>query len=56
MLSMSNAEMLILEHEVLQNVLVNECSDIGFQKNTMDQHQQMTWKWVFWDADNQPVC
>ncbi len=22
--------------------LVNGCSDVGFQKNTMDQHQQMT--------------
>ncbi len=30
------------KHEVLQNVLVNGCSDVGFQKNTMDQHQQMT--------------
>ncbi len=30
------------KHEVLQNVLVNWCSDVGFQKNTMDQHQQMT--------------
>ncbi len=30
------------KHEVLQNVLVNGCSDVRFQKNTMDQHQQMT--------------
>ncbi len=30
------------KHEVLQNVLVNGCSDVGFQKNTMHQHQQMT--------------
>ncbi len=30
------------KHEVLQNFLVNGCSDVGFQKNTMDQHQQMT--------------
>ncbi len=30
------------KHEVLQNVLVNGRSDVGFQKNTMDQHQQMT--------------
>jgi len=30
------------KHEVLQNVLVNGCSDVGFQKNTMDQHQQKT--------------
>ncbi len=30
------------KHEALQNVLVNRCSDVGFQKNTMDQHQQMT--------------
>ncbi len=29
------------KHEVLQNVLVNGCSDVFF-KNTMDQHQQMT--------------
>ncbi len=28
--------------EVLQNVLVNGCSDVGFSKNTMDHHQQMT--------------
>ncbi len=30
------------KHEVLQKILVNGCSDVGFQKNTMDQHQQMT--------------
>ncbi len=30
------------KHEVLQNVLVNGCSDIGLKKPTMDQHQQMT--------------
>ncbi len=30
------------KHEVLQNFLVKGCSDIGLQKNTMDQHQQMT--------------
>ncbi len=30
------------KHEVLQNVLVNGCSDVGFQKTQMDQHQQMT--------------
>ncbi len=30
------------KHEVLQHFLVNGCSDVGFQKNTMDQHQQMT--------------
>ncbi len=30
------------KHEVLQKLLVNGCSDVGFQKNTMDQHQQMT--------------
>ncbi len=30
------------KHEVLQNFLVNGCSDVGFQKNIMDQHQQMT--------------
>ncbi len=30
------------KHEVLQNVLVNGCNDVGFQKNTMDQQQQMT--------------
>ncbi len=30
------------KHEVLQNVLVNGCSDVGFQKNTLDQHQQTT--------------
>ncbi len=30
------------KQEVLQNVLVNVCSDVCFQKNTMDQHQQMT--------------
>ncbi len=34
------------KHEVLQNVLVNGCSAVGFQKKTikktMDQHQQMT--------------
>ncbi len=30
------------KHEVLQNFLVNGCSDVGFKKNTMDQHQQMT--------------
>ncbi len=30
------------KHEVLQNFLVNGCSDVVFQKNTMDQHQQMT--------------
>ncbi len=30
------------KHEVLQNFLVNGCSDVGFQKNTMDQNQQMT--------------
>ncbi len=29
------------KHEVLQNVLVNGCSDVDFQKNTMDQHQQI---------------
>jgi len=28
--------------EVLQNFLVNGCSDVGFSKNTMDQHQQRT--------------
>ncbi len=28
------------KQEVLYNVLVNGCSDVGFQKNTMDQHQQ----------------
>ncbi len=26
------------KHEVLKNVLVNGCSDVGFQKNTKDQH------------------
>ncbi len=31
------------KHEVLENVLVNGCSDVGLKKkNTMDQHQQMT--------------
>ncbi len=30
------------KHEMFQNLLVNGCSDVGFQKNTMDQHQQMT--------------
>ncbi len=30
------------KHEVFQNVLVNGCSDVGLLKNTMDQHQQMT--------------
>ncbi len=30
------------KHEVLHNFLVNGCSDVGFQKSTMDQHQQMT--------------
>ncbi len=30
------------KYAVLQNFLVNGCSDFGFQKNTMDQHQQMT--------------
>ncbi len=30
------------EGSMLQNLLVNGCSDVGFQKNTMDQHQQMT--------------
>ncbi len=30
------------KHEMLQNVLVYGCNDVGFQKNTMDQHQQMT--------------
>ncbi len=25
-----------------KNFLVNGCSEVGFQKNTMDQHQQMT--------------
>ncbi len=30
------------KHEVLQHFLVNGCSDVGFHKNTMDQHQQMT--------------
>ncbi len=30
------------KHEVLKNVLVNGCSDVGFQKTQMDQHQQMT--------------
>ncbi len=30
------------KHEVLQHFLVNGCSDVGFQKNTMDHHQQMT--------------
>ncbi len=30
------------KHEVLQNLLVNRCSDVGFEKNTVDQHQQMT--------------
>ncbi len=30
------------KQEVLQNVLVNGCNNIGFQKNIMDQHQQMT--------------
>ncbi len=30
------------KHEVLQKFLVNGCSDVGFPKNTMDQHQQMT--------------
>ncbi len=29
------------KRELLQNVLVNWCSDVGFQKNTMDQHQQI---------------
>ncbi len=30
------------KHEVLQYFLVNGCSDVGFQKTQMDQHQQMT--------------
>ncbi len=31
------------KHEVLQNILVNGCSDVDLKKkNTMDQHQQMT--------------
>ncbi len=30
------------KHEMLQNFLVNGCSDVGLKKNTMDQHQQMT--------------
>ncbi len=30
------------KHEVLQNVLVNGCSDVGFQKTQWNQHQQMT--------------
>ncbi len=30
------------KHEMIQNLSVNGCSGVGFQKNTMDQHQQMT--------------
>ncbi len=31
-----------MKHEVLQHFLVNGCSDVGFQKTRMNQHQQMT--------------
>ncbi len=48
------------KHEVLQHFFVNGCSDVGFQKNTMDQHQQMTllpnhhrlWKLKHWTSRN----
>ncbi len=36
------------KHEVLKNVLVNVCSDVGFQKNAMEQHQQMTLHHKLW--------
>ncbi len=32
------------KHEVLQNFLVNGCSDVGLTKNTKDQHQHRLWK------------